>query len=173
MAISLYDVSVASFLQVLGGVAGFLEKGRAHCQAKGIDLNEVVETRLYPDMQPFRFQIISVAHHSKGAMDGVKAGVFAPPSGGESLDYAGLQNLVAGARADLQKLTREAVDAMQGKDVVFKLGERSMPFTAEGFLMSFSLPNLHFHATTAYDLLRMKGVPIGKRDYIGQPRLKT
>jgi hypothetical protein len=56
---------------------------------------------------------------------------------------------------------------------VFQLGERKMPFTAEGFLMSFSLPNLHFHATTAYDILRMKGAPIGKRDYTGRVRMKS
>ena len=173
MAIPLYDVSVTSFLQVLGGVASFLDKGLTHCQAKGIDLNEIVETRLYPDMLPFRFQVIAVAHHSKGALDGVQAGVFMPPTGVANQDYAALQKIVADARASLQKLTREGVDALQGKDVVFKLGERSMPFTAEGFLMSFSMPNLHFHATTAYDILRMKGVPLGKRDYMGALRMKS
>ena len=57
-------------------------------------------------------------------------------------------------------------------EVLFQFGEMKMPFTAEGFLLSFSIPNLHFHATTAYDILRMKGVPLGKRDYMGQPRLK-
>ena len=67
MAISLYDVSVTSFLQTLGGVAGFLDKGLTHCKATGIDLNELVETRLQPDMLPFRFQVIAVAHHSLGA----------------------------------------------------------------------------------------------------------
>jgi hypothetical protein len=173
MAIPLYDVSVASFLQVLGGVAGFLEKGRKHCEAKGISLPELVETRLYPDMLPFRFQVIAVTHHSKGAMAGVKAGVFKPPAGPMDQDYAALQKLVADARAELEKLSREEVDALQGKDVVFQMGDFKMPFTAEGFLMSFSLPNLHFHATTAYDILRMKGVPLGKRDYMGAMRLKT
>jgi len=173
MAIPLYDVSVASFLQVLSGVAGFLDKGLAHCQANGIALPEVVETRLYPDMLPFRFQVIAVAHHSLGAMNGVQAGVFKPPSGPMNQDYAALQKLIADARAGLQTLSREAVDALQGKDVTFQLGDFKMPFTAEGFLMSFSMPNLHFHATTAYDILRMKGVPLGKRDYMGPPRLKT
>jgi hypothetical protein len=57
--------------------------------------------------------------------------------------------------------------------MVFQLGERQMPFTVENFLMSFSTPNLHFHATTAYDILRSKGVPLGKRDYMGRMRLKT
>ena len=173
MPIPLYDVSVASFLQVLGGVAGFLDKGLAHCQANGIDLHQVVETRLHPDMLPFRFQVIAVAHHSLGAMQGAKAGLFKPPSGPMDQDYAGLQKLVADAREGLKALSRESVDALQGKDVTFQMGDFKMPFTAEGFLMSFSLPNLHFHATTAYDILRMKGVPLGKRDYMGPPRLKA
>ena len=173
MAIPLYDVSVTSFQQVLGGVAGFLEKGLAHCKANNIDLNALVETRLAPDMLPFRFQVIAVAHHSLGAIQGAQAGVFKPPSGPMDQDYAGLQKLIADARAGLSKLTPEAVNALEGKDVIFQLGPNKLPFTAEGFLMSFSLPNLHFHATTAYDILRMKGAPLGKRDYMGALRMKT
>jgi len=172
MAISLYDVSVTSFLQVLSGVSGFLERGLSHCQDNGIDPEEIVETRLFPDMLPFRFQVISVAHHSKGAIDGVKAGVFSPGGAMEPLNYAGLQALVADAQASLKALTADEVNAFEGRDMFFQFGERKMPFTAEGFLMSFSLPNLHFHATTAYDILRTKGVPLGKRDYMGPLRLK-
>ncbi|HTO55284.1 MAG TPA: DUF1993 domain-containing protein [Myxococcota bacterium] len=173
MALSLYDVSVVSFLQVVGGVAGFLEKGLKHCQANGIKLDELLETRLFPDMLPFRFQVIAVAHHSAGAIEGAQAGVFKPPTGPMNQDYAGLQAVVADARARLQKVSRESVDALQGKDVTFQMGDFKIPFTAEGFLLSFSTPNLHFHATTAYDILRMKGVPLGKRDYMGQMRVKS
>ena len=173
MAISLYDVSVTSFLQVLGGVSGFLDRGLAHCQDNGIDPESIVETQLYQDMLPFRFQIVSVAHHSLGAIEGVKAGVFSPSGGPPDLDYAGLQALVADAAAALSALTAHEVNALEGRDMVFQLGERKMPFTAENFLMSFSLPNLHFHATTAYDILRSKGVPLGKRDYLGKMRLKV
>jgi hypothetical protein len=173
MAISLYDISVTSFLQTLGGVAGFLEKGLAHCKTAGVELNELVETRLQPDMLPFRFQVIAVAHHSLGAIEGVQAGLFKPPSGPMDQDYAGLQKLIGDARAKLQKLSRDSVDAFEGKDVVFQLGNNKLPFVAEGFLLSFSLPNLHFHATTAYDILRMKGAPLGKRDYLGPMRMKT
>ena len=172
MAISLYDVSVASFQQVLAGVAGFLEKGRTHFGAHGVDLNEIVVARIHPDMFPFRFQVVSVAHHSLGALKGVEAGAFGPPNAGE-LDYAGLQSLIAEAQAGLQTYTRQAVEALEGRDVEFRLGPNRLPFVAENFLMSFSLPNLHFHATTAYDILRMKGVPLGKRDYLVQVRIKT
>ncbi len=73
----------------------------------------------------------------------------------------------------MQKLSRESVNELEGKDVVFQLGPNKLPFVAEGFVLSFSLPNLHFHATTAYDILRMKGTPLGKRDYMGQMRMKT
>jgi hypothetical protein len=173
MAVSFYDVSVASYLQILGAASGFLAKGREHCQKNGIDLSQVVETRLYPDMLPFRFQIVSVAHHSLGAIQGIEAGIFRPPSGPPDLDYAGLEKLVADARSGLQAYRREAIEALEGKDVQFKLGERTMPFVARDFVLSFSLPNFYFHAATAYDILRTKGAPIGKRDFLGVPRIKA
>ena len=173
MAISLYDVSVTSFLQVLGGVSGFLDRGLTHCQENAVDPESLVATRLNETMLPFRFQVISVAHHSLGAIEGVRAGVFRPPTQIEPLDYAGLQALVAEARDGLKALTPDAVNALEGRDMAFEMGDLRMPFTAEGFLMSFSLPNLHFHATTAYDILRSQGVRLGKRDYLGSLRLKT
>lgn len=172
MAISLYDVSVTSFLQTLGAVSGFLDRGLAHCEDNGIDPATIVETRLHEDMLPFRFQIISVAHHTRGAVEGVMAGMQGPPGAGGPSDYAGLQALVKDAQDALQAVSAEAVNALEGRDMVFQIGERKMPFTAEGFLLSFSTPNLHFHATTAYDILRQKGVPLGKRDYLGRMRLK-
>ena len=173
MAISLYDATAKSFLQVLGAVSGYLEKGRAHLQESGVDPDSVIDARIYDDMLPFRFQIVSVAHHSRGALRGAKSGVFAPPGPVGELDYAGLQKLVADAREELAALTPDEVNALEGRDMVFQIGERKMPFVVEGFLLSFSTPNLHFHATTAYDILRGKGVPLGKRDYMGQMRLKA
>ena len=172
MAIELYDATVASFLQTLGSVSGFLDKGLAHCVEHKIDPAQIVETRLHPDMLPFRFQIVSVAHHSLGAIEGVKRGLF-KPGDMTALDYAGLQKLISDASSALQQVTRAEVNALQGGDVIFQLGERKMPFTAEGFLLSFSVPNFYFHATTAYDILRTKGVPLGKRNFLGQLRLKT
>ena len=173
MPISLYDATVKSFIQTVGAVSGFLEKGRAHFVEAGQDPNAIVGKQLHPDMLPFRFQLISVAHHSAGAVEGAKAGAFHPPSGAAELDYAGLQQLVGNALATLKAVTPAEIDALEGKDVGFHLGPRTLPFTAEGFLLSFSLPNLHFHATTAYDILRQAGVPLGKRDYMGAMRLKT
>jgi uncharacterized protein len=173
MAVSLYEVSVGTYRQILGGVVGVLDKGRQHCQESGIELPDLVETSLYPDMLPLRFQLLSVVHHSLGAIDGVKAGVFSPPQQNPDVDYDGLQQLVVDASASLGALTADEVNGLEGNDMEFRMGDFSMPFTAEGFLLSFSLPNFYFHATTTYDILRSKGVPVGKRDFMGQPKLRA
>jgi hypothetical protein len=166
-------MSVVSYLQTLGAVSGVLAKGLEHLPAAGHDPDAVVGSRLHDDMLPFAFQIWSVSHHSLGAINGVKAGVFGPPHALPQLDYKGLQKVVADAAEGLSQLTPAEVNALEGKDVSFQLGEFKMPFVAETFIMSFSLPNFYFHATTAYDILRQKGVPLGKRDFMGRPRLKV
>ncbi|MDZ4370882.1 MAG: DUF1993 domain-containing protein [Phenylobacterium sp.] len=173
MAVTLHDASVRAFLQTLGGVAGYLEKARAHVAGAGGDPNSLVEARLFDDMWPLRSQVIATTHHSRGAIAGVQAGVFRPPNFDAPMDYAGLQKLVADAIAELSALSPDAVNALEDKDLVFELGPRQMPFRGADFLLSFSMPNFHFHATTGYDVLRSKGVPLGKRDYMGQLRVKA
>ena len=174
MAVSLYDLSVANYLQTLGGVEGFLAKGLTHFQGSNADPNAILDERLYADMAPFKFQVWATAHHSLGAIKGVKEGVFGPPVPiPATMDYAGLQKTVTEAREALQKVEADEVEAVQGKDMTFQLPTMKIPFTAENFLLSFSLPNFYFHATTAYDILRHKGVPIGKRDFLGRMRMKS
>ena len=75
------------------------------------------------------------------------------------------------AIAGLEALDAEQVNALAGKEMFFRMGDFEIPFTAENFVLSFSLPNFYFHATTAYDMLRMAGVQIGKFDYLGQVRV--
>jgi uncharacterized protein len=90
MAFSLYDASVANYLQTLRAVTGFLDRGLSHCKEKGVNPEEIVEARLFPDMLPFRFQIVSIAHHSRGAIEAVQKGVFLPFGGAPDLKYAAL-----------------------------------------------------------------------------------
>ena len=102
MAFSLYDASVANYLQILGAVSGFLERGLVHFRENNIDPETMVEARLAPDMLPLRFQIISVAQHSRGAIEAAQSGEFRPPSFKTPYDYAGLQALVAQTREALE-----------------------------------------------------------------------
>lgn len=172
MAISFYDAYVPNYVQTLTAVAGFLDRGMAHFSDNNIDPAEIVATRLFPDMLPFQFQIASVVHHSVGAFEGLKVGVFKPPGQLSPQSYNELQQSVAEARDKMKALKAEDVNAFEGKDMAFQFGEMKMPFTAEGFIASFSVPNFYFHAATAYDILRTKGVPLGKRDFMGPLRMK-
>lgn len=172
MSLSLYDLSVPNYLQALGAVSGYLAKGAAFCAEQGTDPNEIVGARMTDDMLPFSFQIASIAHHSLGAIEGVQKGAFYPPKDPGTYSYADLQKLVEDAKAGLEKVSPDAVNGCEGKDLVFHLGKHQLPFTAENFLLSFSFPNFYFHVTTAYDILRMRGVKIGKADYLGRMRMK-
>ena len=171
MTTSLYDLSVANYLQTVDAMKGVLEKGLAHCTSKSIDPAEFVAAKLFEDMLPFHFQIVAVAHHSLAAVQGLQKGVFGPP-GRTQLDYRGLQKLIADAAEGLRRFTPAEINALQGRDLTFEMRDRKLLFTAEEFVQSFSLPNFYFHAATAYDILRTKGVPLGKRDFLGQLRLK-
>jgi hypothetical protein len=171
VSISFYDASVGSYLQVLDGVVGVLDTGAKHAAEAGLDLQEIVMTRLREDMMPFHFQVVSVAHHSWGAMQGMQSGTFSPPSFDLDKDYAGLQTMLAEARDGLAGFDKAEAEALAEKSVVFKLGKRELPFTNQNFLFSFSLPNFYFHATTTYDILRMLGVPLGKMNFLGQMKV--
>lgn len=170
MAISVHDISVVNYLQVLGSMTGVLDKAAEFAKAENLDLDKLLETRLHPDMLPFRFQLISVFHHSLGAINGIKEGVFSPPPSMPDTNYADLQDLLKDAASQLQAISPEDVEALAGKAMKFKMGDFEIPFTAENFILSFSLPNLYFHATTAYDILRIANVPLGKMDFLGGMR---
>ncbi|MGB7184316.1 MAG: DUF1993 domain-containing protein [Burkholderiaceae bacterium] len=171
MALSLYQMSIPNYVQALGGVEGYLAKGLEHCASNGIDPQTIVQTTLYEDMWTFDKQVQSICHHSLGAINGIKNGVFNPPKFNPDIDYEELVRLTSQARSELEALSESDVNDLSGKDMRFEAGERKMPFIAEDFVLSFSFPNFYFHATTAYDILRHKGVEIGKRDFIGRMRI--
>ena len=164
MPATLHDITVGAFSRTLGAFEGVLAKGRGHCEARGVSLEDILEARLIEDMLPLRFQIICVAHHSLGALLGVEEGGFGSPTlNGQ--DFDDLQAMIAEAREGLLEYAPETVDGLAERPV--RLGN-IRTFTGERFLLSFSLPNFYFHAATAYDILRMRGVPIGKRDFLGR-----
>lgn len=172
MTITLYDATVALFIQTLGGLEGVLKIGRKHCEDTGIDLKQALDSRIYQDMLPLRYQVQAVIGHSVNAIEGVKAGEFKPPYGTPTDDFDQVQAKVHEAIGQLKAYARDEINALADKDVIFNLGQMQLPFTGEGFLLTFSLGNMHFHATTAYDILRSKGAPLGKKDYLGAIRMK-
>lgn len=172
MSISLYDAVVRTFLQITPGVEHALAKGRTHYEAEGKDVNALVESRIYPDMLPLHFQIVTLVHMSSIAIRAAREGTFGAPDLTLNFDYAGLQNYAHESLEEIRGLGEAEVNGLAGGHVTFQAGDTVLPFTTEDFFLSFCVPHYYFHTTTAYDLLRMNGVPLGKADFLGAARVR-
>ena len=172
MPFSLYDAVVPSNLQILKAIDALLDKAATFCAEQGRSESELIEARLAPDMLPFGYQVKSCAGHSIGGIEGVKAGGFSPDTSPWPTDIAGLHAVLQKAIASLNEIDREAFDGLAENDTQFVFGETKLPFTGANFLLSFSQPNFYFHATIAYAILRAQGMKLGKRDFMGMPRIK-
>jgi hypothetical protein len=111
MAITLYDATVSAFIQTVGALGHLLKRGRAHCEENSIDLTSVLDSRIYPNMLPFRYQVQAVIGHSVGAVEGVKGGVFKPPYGTPTADWNALEAAVAEALETLKGYAPDAISA--------------------------------------------------------------
>lgn len=172
MSFSLYDAVVPSNLQILGALDGVMKKTEAFCDERGLAQAELIDARLAPDMFPLGYQVKSCAVHSVGGIEGARVGSFSPDRNPWPTDFDGLRGILQRASAELSALDRATVDELTHADTHFAFGETKLPFTGANFLLSFSQPNFYFHATTAYAILRAQGVNLGKRDFLGMPRIK-
>lgn len=173
MSTSLYDLSVPTFLQTVRSIGGFLGRAATHFAERDVDPDNFVNTRLFDDMAPFHFQIEAAWHHSVWGVEALKTGAFTPPALVGPVPFAELQAMIDRAETALEAFTPDEVDSCAGKDLDLQIGPRRLAFTSETFILSFSLPHFHFHAVTAYNILRSRGVPIGKRDYEGRLRTRS
>jgi hypothetical protein len=170
MSFSLYSALVPTYLQILESLSGWLDQAESFCSQKRIAPGQIIQARLADDMHPFAYQVKSAAVHSLGAIEGARRGVFTPDQTQPPDSFAALKTRITEARSGLQAVPPGEVDGLVGRDMRFSFGERHLDFRAEEFLLSLSQPNFYFHATTAYDILRWQGVPIGKRDFLGRLR---
>ena len=173
MAFSLYDATIPAYRQTLGAVAGLLVTAEELCAEKQLASEDIIDARLAEDMLPFAYQVKSTVVHSLGSIEGVRRGVFSPDMTPPPQTFAALKARVAEGLSALEAIQPSEVEGFIGRDMRFEFRERRLEFTAENFLLSFSLPNFYFHAATAYDILRWKGARIGKRDFMGRLRLKS
>ena len=173
MPTSLYDLSVPTFLQSVKAVRSFLERAARHCAQTRADPDDFVHARLFEDMAPFHFQIEAAWHHSVWGLEAAKTGVFAPPALVGPVPFVDLQAMIGKAETALEAFTPDEVNSWAGKDLDLQIGPRKLAFTSESLILSFSLPNFYFHVVTAYDILRTRGVPLGKRDFEGRLRTRT
>ena len=173
MATTLFDLSVPTFLQTVRAVDGFLAKTMDHCKATEAVADDIVSLSLYPDMAPFWFQIECVDNYSVWGIEAMRTGSWTPPDLEQVVRFARLRARIASTVSALEAFEIDEVNAWAGKHLAISIphvSAKPTSFSSETFLLSFLLPNFHFHAVTAYDILRSNGVPVGKRDYEGQLR---
>ena len=165
MATSFYEISVPVFQQFLKALHGVLDKGEKHCAEKGVEPATLFEARLIEDMQPLAFQVVLALNHSLCALALLRGQTFARPTVDS---FASAKRAIEDALAQLEAIQPgELADAAE-KPVELKFPGRELKFVGLGYLLSYALPQFFFHVTTAYDILRHKGVPIGKRDFLGR-----
>jgi hypothetical protein len=172
MPLSLHEAIVPNWLQLLEATARLLDKAESWAADNGMAETELLGARLTDDMLPLAYQFKSCWVHSANAIERCREGVFSPNLQDPPMTWGGLREGLAQAIAALKALEPAELEAMAGRDMAFQFGETRLPFTVQDFLLSFSNPIVFFHAATAYDILRMKGMPIGKRDFMGRLRMK-
>jgi hypothetical protein len=167
MTISMYQASVPVFSAVLKNLAHVLSKGEAHATEKGIDPAELIAARLAPDMLPLAWQVQIACDHAKGAAARLAGReILKLPDGDKT--FADLQARIATVRDHLKSYTAQDIDGSEERPLVIKVGPVEMPFTGQQYLLGYAMGNFYFHVVTAYDILRHKGVPLGKADFFGR-----
>lgn len=167
MPTSLYDITVPPLLRGLSNLDVVLKKGEAFAGERGLDPKTLIEARLAPDMYPLAAQIQRASDTAKFAT--VRLGqVENVPFADDETDFADLYARIEKTRGFLEAAPREGFEGREEAEVVLKTGSGERRFRGIDYALGFVLPNFFFHATTAYDLLRHKGVPLGKLDYLGR-----
>lgn len=166
MTISMFQAAVPPSLQMMGALHGILAKAAAHCETRKIDPAVLLGSRLFPDMFAFARQVQIAADFAKGGCARL-ADVPPPVFEDTEASFAELQDRLDRTSAFIRTLTPAQIDGTEDREIRIKVAGRPMQFLGQPYLLHFVLPNLHFHATAAYDILRHNGVEIGKRDFIG------
>lgn len=170
MNISMYNASVGVYLKILGNLNTMLEKAEKWTADRKIDPNAILLARLAPDMFTFTRQVQIATDMAKGTA-GRLAGEEPPRFEDNEASLADLRARVAKTIAYLQSLKPEAFNGAETRAITLKLGppgnQREMNFVGLDYLQGFGTPNVYFHFSMVYALLRHNGLEIGKRDYTG------
>lgn len=166
MSLTMYSSSVPVFLHFLKNLSNILKKGADYAAEKKIDDKVLTSARLFPDMFPLTRQVQIACDVAKGC--GARlAGMEVPKYEDNEVTFAELQARIEKTVNFLQSIPEASVNGSEQKQIKLQAGPRELEFIGENFLRNWALPNIYFHITTTYNLLRHNGVPVGKMDYLG------
>ena len=165
MTISMSSASLPTFQKTLGNLSHILTKGQSFAEARKIDPQVLLAYRLAPDMLPLTRQV-------QIACDGVKngtariSGVEAPKFDDNEATFDELRERIRKTLGWLASVPATALDGTEAKEITFPVGPNQRTMPGEAYLKHWVFPNLFFHVTTAYLILRHNGVELGKADYL-------
>ena len=166
MSVSVYDMTVPVFTRMLTSLLAIMDKAEANAAERKFDTLVLSEARLAPDMIPFRGQIMIATDHVKGCMSRL-AGVPVPSWPDTEKTFPELRARIQKALDIVAATTPEQLEGSESRDVLLQIGGKEVTLVGLDYITQRAMPNFFFHVTTAYNILRLNGVPIGKRDYLG------
>jgi hypothetical protein len=167
MAFSIYQASVPAYIRRLEALSAILDKAASHTSQGKIEPAALLHARLYPDMLPLARQVqIACSHAVRGAtrLSG------AEPASVEDKEnsFDDLKTLITETLVFLKTVDPKKMEGMEDREITYPVGDKKMTVKGADYLLHFSMPNFYFHVTTAYAILRNKGLDIGKDDFMGK-----
>lgn len=165
-ALSFYNSSLPTLDRALGNLEHVLKKGEANAEERDIDPGVFITARLAPDMQTLAGQV-DIATSLIKAVPHRLVGTTPPVYDEELNTFEALYARIAKARAEIGSYGAEQIDPTLGRKFIVPIGPNEREFVGGEYIHGFILPNVYFHCTTAYNILRHNGVPLGKLDFFG------
>jgi len=169
MSLAASQVAHAALGQMFAALKIVLDKGAENAKARGVEEAVFLNWRLAPDMFALTRQV-QIATDLAGRGLARLAGAPLPSNSDDETSFAALRARVARTEAFIRDLDRAKIDADLDAEVTFPVGPETMTMKRRDYLMNFVLPNVYFHVTMTYALLRACGVPLGKADFLARPR---
>ena len=168
MAITMYQIAVPSFKQRLSCLCSILDKAISHCAEQNFDPIALATGRLAPDMFNLTQQVQRASIHASGAVARL-ANIEVPTFADNETTLFDLQCRLVNTIKFIDTVSPEMMKGCETLTITVEVRIGTLNFTGQDYLIQFALPQVYFHITTAYDILRHAGVEIGKRDFLGQP----
>jgi len=166
MSLSMHAISVPTFVRVFTAMQAWLDKAQAHADARQFDAANYLGLRLAPDMLPLARQVQIATDMAKGCVARL-AGQDVPKWPDDEVSLGDLKSRLAKAAAYAQGFQPGDLEGSADREIVLAMRNGELRLLGQTYVLEFVLPNLYFHATTTYALLRHAGVALGKRDFLG------
>ena len=164
--LSIFDATIPPLKRTLTNLSSILKKGEDYANTKKIEHAVLLNARLFPDMYPLTRQVQIATDMSKGAAARL-AGLEIPKYEDNETTFAELQARIAKTIAFLDTIKPAQLEGSEARAVVISVRKIDLKFTGQDYLLKWVKPNVYFHVTTAYNILRHNGVELGKQDFLG------